>query len=281
MTLVRLGCALAPPTNMATTARTSTSRLNSFMLLCVASLHSNDGLTSPSSSYIRSNWYVHNAKGKFYAPRKTTRDTHTQRHAIYPRRGRHKCTLRYVMPLYNVHPLFTICGVSLLRYTGHWPSNTLPDPGIEPETPCSAVALATTRPTRQSSCFCGIRANIIQVHLPPWARREGVSDSYKKPPRSYSCLSSRSSGNPLGNLQLRVLLGPICGGLMTIEACAERDAPYAWVWFSSGDEIPVLAVRSPCLRWLEIISRTPTPGVSFAMAGILRATTETFKKTSQ
>ncbi|KAF9797245.1 hypothetical protein SFRURICE_006227 [Spodoptera frugiperda] len=30
------------------------------------------------------------------------------------------------------------------------PSNTLPDPGIEPETPCSAVALATTRPTRQT-----------------------------------------------------------------------------------------------------------------------------------
>ncbi|KAF9808372.1 hypothetical protein SFRURICE_008425 [Spodoptera frugiperda] len=30
-------------------------------------------------------------------------------------------------------------------------SNTLPDPGIEPETPCSTVALATTRPTRQSN----------------------------------------------------------------------------------------------------------------------------------
>ncbi|KAF9791787.1 hypothetical protein SFRURICE_020186 [Spodoptera frugiperda] len=30
------------------------------------------------------------------------------------------------------------------------PTNTLPDPGIEPETPCAAVALATTRQTRQS-----------------------------------------------------------------------------------------------------------------------------------
>ena len=29
------------------------------------------------------------------------------------------------------------------------PNNILPDPGIEPRTCCSSVALATTRPTRQ------------------------------------------------------------------------------------------------------------------------------------
>ncbi|KAF9804014.1 hypothetical protein SFRURICE_019210 [Spodoptera frugiperda] len=33
-------------------------------------------------------------------------------HAFYPQRSRQRCTLRHVMLLYNVHPLFTICVVN-------------------------------------------------------------------------------------------------------------------------------------------------------------------------
>ncbi|KAF9797674.1 hypothetical protein SFRURICE_017869 [Spodoptera frugiperda] len=41
-----------------------------------------------------------------------------QRHAFYPRMDRQRGTLRHVMPLYNVHPLFTICVISpILRGT--------------------------------------------------------------------------------------------------------------------------------------------------------------------
>ncbi|KAF9794890.1 hypothetical protein SFRURICE_005125 [Spodoptera frugiperda] len=54
-------------------------------------------------------------------------------------------------------------------------SNSLPEPGIESETPCPAVAHATTRPRRQLRV--DTREKIIQCLLWPWARREGVSDS--------------------------------------------------------------------------------------------------------
>uniref|UniRef100_A0A2H1VGG3 SFRICE_013438 n=1 Tax=Spodoptera frugiperda TaxID=7108 RepID=A0A2H1VGG3_SPOFR len=87
-----------------------------------------------------------------------------QRHPFYPRRGRQRCTLRHVKPVYNVHPLLIIYVISpahplfqgdsvllirKFRKTEKKHRNTLSDPGIEPLSPCPVVALATTRPTNQ------------------------------------------------------------------------------------------------------------------------------------
>ncbi|KAF9823836.1 hypothetical protein SFRURICE_013373 [Spodoptera frugiperda] len=58
------------------------------------------------------------------------------------------------------------------------PSNTLPDPGIEPETPCSAVALATTRPTRQSKSSLHSTLKLVSdsLHLSPQCGRPCAID---------------------------------------------------------------------------------------------------------
>ncbi|KAF9802178.1 hypothetical protein SFRURICE_004168 [Spodoptera frugiperda] len=73
------------------------------------------------------------------------------RHAFYPRRGRQRCTLLHIMPLYNVYLLFTTCAISpILRAT----TEKIREREKSPVVFCTLVRqshLRTTLPTRQST----------------------------------------------------------------------------------------------------------------------------------
>ncbi|KAF9796782.1 hypothetical protein SFRURICE_016666, partial [Spodoptera frugiperda] len=70
------------------------------------------------------------------------------------------------------------------------PSNTLPDSVIEPETPCPAVALATTRPTKQS--FTSFYYRLYKYCCV--GENHPTTSLALKPLRLYSCFSSQNVG---------------------------------------------------------------------------------------